>query len=205
VIGLDNSPEMLAAARERLPNRVFVEADIATWLPEEPVDLFFANAVLQWIPDHLTVLSRLFAALAPSGVLAVQMPDNMSEPSHALMRLVAASGPWTVRFVDPIARAEIPPPSAYYDLFAPSAARVDIWHTLYQHPLDGPEAIIEWVEATGLRPYLDRLESDERPAFVAAYLSELAKAYRPLVDGKVLFRFPRLFIVATKAGAPAAH
>lgn len=205
VIGLDNSAEMLAAARKRLPDRAFVEADIAAWLPDEPVDLLFANAVLQWVPDHLVVLVRLFRGLAPGGVLAFQMPDNLSEPSHALMRSVAANGPWQARFAEPIVREEVPPPSAYYDLFAPSAARIDSWHTVYQHPLDGPAAIVEWVQSTGLRPYLARLEEGERAAFIAEYQSELAKAYPRLVDGKVLFRFPRLFIVATKAGAPAAH
>lgn len=205
VIGLDNSPEMLAAARKRLPDCAFIEGDIAAWRPDGPIDLLFANAVLQWVPDRLNVLARLFGGLPPGGVLAFQMPDNLSEPSHALMRTVAANGRWQARFADPIAREAIPPPSAYYDLLAPSAARIDIWHTVYQHPLDGPPAIVEWVQATGLRPYLARLEEGERAAFIAAYESALAKAYPPLADGKVLFSFPRLFVVATKAGAPAAH
>ena len=64
VIGLDSSAEMLAAARKRLPAATFVEADAATWSPAEPVDLLFANAVFQWVPDHLAVLARLLAALA---------------------------------------------------------------------------------------------------------------------------------------------
>ncbi len=34
ITGLDSSPEMLAAARERLPNVSFVEADAATWTPD---------------------------------------------------------------------------------------------------------------------------------------------------------------------------
>jgi trans-aconitate 2-methyltransferase len=204
VIGLDSSPEMLAAARKRLPECAFVEADITAWRPDEPVNLLFANAVLQWVPDHLAVLARLFGGLAPGAALAVQMPDNLREPSHALMHAVAANGPWMARFAAPIVREEIPPPSAYYDLFASSAARIDIWHTVYQHPLDGPAAIVDWVRATGLRPYLARLEEGDHAAFLAEYESELARAYPPLTDGKVLFRFPRLFVVATRTDAPVA-
>ncbi len=76
VIGLDSSPDMLRKARERLPKCKFIEADIATWVPEERTDLLFANAALQWVPDHSRVLRRLLEALPAGGVLAVQMPDN---------------------------------------------------------------------------------------------------------------------------------
>jgi trans-aconitate 2-methyltransferase len=78
VVGLDSSAEMLEAARKRLPQATFVEADISRWTPQEPVDLLFANAVFQWIPDHLSVLARLLESLSPGAVLAIQVPDNIS-------------------------------------------------------------------------------------------------------------------------------
>src|SRR5579862_646819 len=94
VIGLDSSKDMLRQARERLPRCQFIEADLATWMPQEPLDLLFANAVLQWVPDHQAVMKRLVEALPPGGVLAAQMPDNTREPSHVLMQEVANRGPW---------------------------------------------------------------------------------------------------------------
>jgi len=39
VVGLDSSPDMLRQARERLPGRAFVAADLATWQPPERADL----------------------------------------------------------------------------------------------------------------------------------------------------------------------
>jgi trans-aconitate 2-methyltransferase len=199
MIGIDNSPEMLVAARKRLPSWQFIEADIAAWAPAAPVHLLFANAVFQWVPDHLTVLLRLFGALAPGGVFAAQMPDNLGEPSHRLMREVAEAGPWAPRFAEPIARETLPPPAAYYDRLNPGAARIDIRHTIYNHPLENAAAIVEWVKGTGLRPYLARLHNRERAAFLGVYQERLRQAYPPLVDGRVLFRFPRLFLVAVKA------
>ena len=88
-------PDMLAKARARLPGLTFSEGDVATWTPERPPDLLFANAVLQWLPDHATLLPRLFDSLAPGGVLALQMPDNLDEPSHRAMRELAAQPPWS--------------------------------------------------------------------------------------------------------------
>ena len=200
ITGLDSSPEMLEAARKRLPNVAFVEADVATWRPEAPVDLLYANATFQWVPDHKAVLKRLFRALPAGGVLAVQMPDNVaSEPSHTLMRALAAEAPWAEKFREPIARETIATPADYYNLLQPQAARIDIWHTIYNHPLANAAAIVAMVRSTGLRPYLARLDEDEQSAWLARYEAKLAEAYPPLADGKVLFRFPRLFIVAVRA------
>jgi trans-aconitate methyltransferase len=72
--GLDSSPDMINKARKRLPGLEFVLADLETWSPAQPYDVIFANAVLQWIPDHAGLFTRLARSLAPGGVLAVQMP-----------------------------------------------------------------------------------------------------------------------------------
>ena len=199
VVGLDSSPAMLAEARRRLPSAAFVEADAARWMPEHPADLIFANAVMQWVPDHLAVMARLLGGLAPGGVLAVQVPDNHDEASHRLMREVAGAGRWHRKFATPIEREPIATPSVYYDRLRPLAARIDIWHTAYYHPLADAAAIVAWLMSTGLRPYLDRLDAEEQSAFLAAYHHRIAAAYPPLGDGKVLLRFPRLFIVVVRA------
>lgn len=199
VLGLDTSAEMLEAARRRLPTARFELADAATLTLPKPADLIFANAVLQWVPDHDALLPRLMAMLAPGGVLAVQMPDNLDEPSHVAMRETAMSGPWADKVVDATrARAVLPDPGVYYDMLMPHADRVDLWHTVYNHPLDGVPAIVEWVKGTGLRPFIDPLEGDERAQFLEEYAARLADSYLPRVDGKVLLAFPRFFIVAVR-------
>ena len=85
IIGLDSSPDMIQAARKRLPGVAFEVADIREWRAKEPLDVILANAVLQWIPDHETLLPALIGKLKPGGALAAQMPDNLDEPSHRLM------------------------------------------------------------------------------------------------------------------------
>jgi trans-aconitate 2-methyltransferase len=195
VTGLDSSPAMLEEARARLPTARFETADAEHWVPDGDVDLVFANAIYQWVPGHLQQLPRILEALKPGAMLAVQMPDNIAEPSHRLMREVAAGGPWaqTLRHA---ARAPLPTVRAYYEALKPHAGRVDIWHTAYNHVLADASAIVEWVKGTGLRPFIDPLSAAERQDFLGTYLNEVAAAYPSTVDGKVLLRFPRLFIVA---------
>lgn len=199
VLGLDSSPDMLAAARKRLPDVAFEEADLASWSPAQPVDLIFANAVLQWLPGHETLFPRLLKLLTSDGALAVQMPDNLDEPSHATMREVARDGEWAERLAGAAAsRERLLSAEGYYDLLAPHAVAVDIWRTTYLHPLGGVGAIADWLRSTGLRPFLDPLSEEERETFVSRYVERVGAFYPERARGKVLLRFPRLFIVATR-------
>lgn len=201
VIGFDSDDNMLASARKRLPAVAFEKGDLETWTPDAPVDLLYANAVFQWVPDHLFTLARLLDHLKPGGVLAVQMPDNLAEPSHRLMEETAQAGPWSPAFEGgKIRRSPLPEPSAYIDRLGPKSKRVDVWHTIYYHPMADADAIVEWVKATGLRPYLNAAADRYRDAFEADYRARIDKAYPRMADGRRLLKFPRLFVVAVKKG-----
>ena len=198
IVGIDSSADMIAAARKRLPDIAFEVADIEAWT-DSGFDVILANAVIQWIPDHESLLPALIAKLAPGGALAVQTPDNLDEPSHRLMRDVAADGPWAGKLADAAkARAARRGADWCYRLLRRHAPRVDIWRTTYFHPLQGAHAIVEWVKGTGLRPFIDPLDAEEREAYLGRYEAAIAEAYPAEADGVVLLPFPRLFFVATR-------
>jgi trans-aconitate 2-methyltransferase len=199
LVGLDSSPDMIQAARKRLPFIAFEVADLREWRPKAPLDVILANAVLQWIPDHETLFPALMAKLNPGGTLAVQVPDNLDEPSHRLMGEVARDGPWAAKLKDAAtARTERHGADWYFRLLRAHAGHVDVWRTTYFHPLAGARAIVEWLKGTGLRPFLEPLEEAERGAFLARYEQAIARAYPAEADGTVLLPFPRLFIVAAR-------
>jgi trans-aconitate 2-methyltransferase len=198
VVGIDTSQAMLATARQRLPQVVFEQGDIAEWSPAQPVDLAYANAALQWVSDHERLFPRLLSALAPGGVLAVQMPDNLDEPSHTLMRNTAADARFAPLIGDAEKlRARILPARNYYDLLAP-LADVDVWRTTYYHRMDDAAAIVQWLRATGLKPFLDPLTPELQALYLADYERRIDMAYPARVDEKRLLGFPRLFIVARR-------
>ena len=84
----------------------------------------------------------------------------------------------------------------YYDTLAPRAAEVDVWRTAYQHRMDGARAIVDWVSATGLKPFVDPLSAEAKVGFLGAYERAIDAAYPPRADGRRLLALPRVFIVA---------
>ncbi|RKH61556.1 trans-aconitate 2-methyltransferase [Corallococcus llansteffanensis] len=200
VTGIDGSADMIAAARKRLPGLHFDIDDIATWRNPGPFDVILANAVLQWVPGHASLLPALLGKLAAGGSLAVQMPDNLDEPAHRLMRELAGDSAWAARMTGALS-ARVPRHGAdwYFRTLRDAGATVDVWRTTYHHPLaGGAAAVVEWFKGSGLRPFLEPLDETERADFLARYQAEIAKAYPALPDGTVLLPFPRLFFVATR-------
>ena len=130
--GLDTSEAMLAHARLPSPSPILSRCDIADWSPGSRPDLIFSNSALHFLPDHHQLIPRLARALAPGGVFAAQMPSNANDSSHALMRMVAAEGPWSSRLV-PLAKTQ-PLIAAHRRLLRMAAAplvRDRIWMTTY--------------------------------------------------------------------------
>lgn len=203
VCGIDSSSDMIAAARARLPGVRFDLEDVERWVDASAAqgstfDVILANAVLQWVPDHARVFPALRARLAPGGCLAVQMPDNLDEPAHRLMRDIAAAGPWAGKLAAAAAgRSSIGAADRYYQLLHSPDCKVDVWRTTYYHALaGGAAAIVEWFKGSGLRPFIEPLDAPERAEFMARFRSAVARAYPEMTDGSVLLPFPRLFIVA---------
>ncbi len=200
VTGVDTSAAMLATARKDFPTREWIQHDITAWAAATPPGswpLVFSNAAFQWVPDHSTLLPRLFDAVAPGGALAFQVPHTLEMPHHRLIHEVANSATWRSRFLQPPVSWHAESAGFYYDALASRAARLDLWFTDYIHVLDGPAGIVEWYRGTGLRPYLDLLpDAAARETYLRDYLTALTPLYPRQADGRVLMPFRRLFVIA---------
>ncbi len=197
LVGLDSSPAMIAAAQKAYPQQTWLPADIATWTAPAPFDLVFSNAALQWVPEHARLIPRLFAQVATGGAFAFQVPANFDAPPHRLMREIGGAAEWRCYFDQPPREWHAHAPEYYYDLLAPFATRLDLWTTDYVHIFDSVDGIVAWYRGTGLRPWLDALPDEPaRLRFLADYRAALTPHFLPRLDGKVLFPFKRLFVVA---------
>jgi trans-aconitate 2-methyltransferase len=202
VIGVDSSAEMIAAAEPRCrPGRLeFVQADVGSYRPDGPVDVVIANALFQWVPGHLAVIAEIAGWLAPGGVLAAQVPDNFSDPSHTLLRDLRLSARWREQVGAGADRElAVERPVRYLEALAAAGLVPDVWQTTYLHLLPGPDPVLEWMKGTALRPVFSALASD--PPALADFLAELAamlaSAY-PSGPGGTVFPFRRTFFVGRR-------
>ena len=199
VTGVDGSAPMLEKARTAAPDCRFEQADMAVWEPPSPPDLIYSNAALHWLGGHTALFPRLLGALAPGGVLAVQMPAMHNAPLRALQHEVAMDGLWTGLLREVESAPPILAPGDYWDVLRPRCARLDIWETIYLHALQGEDAVVQWAMGTSLRPFLDKLPPDLREGFLTAYRAAVNPCYPRRADGTTLLPFRRLFMVATVA------
>jgi trans-aconitate 2-methyltransferase len=160
-------------------------------------DLICSNGSLEMVPSVPRLLPMLVGMVAAGGCLAVEFPNDLYEPTRALMRMIAADGPWATTLL-PIAKTRPfnETMEGLYALLSPICAAVDIWESTYLHAMPDVAAIVEWMEPTGLAPFLAALDEADRREFLDRYADELRQAYPTLPDGTVLLRSRRLFILA---------
>jgi trans-aconitate 2-methyltransferase len=212
VRGLDSSAEMIASARRLGDERAagqdgaagrgslsFARGDVRDWRPDRPVDVLVSNAVLQWVPRHEELLPRWAGELAPGGWLAFQVPGNYDQPSHVILRELAASERWRELLADVSLNRQTADPARYADLLGRAGCVMDAWETTYLHVLQGEDPVLDWYKGTGLRPVLAALEPDNATAFLAEYGRRLRAAYPSQPYGTVL-PFRRIFVVAQRPG-----
>jgi len=208
VVGVDSSPDMIEAAQARLnpgsvgriatnhaPGLSFMRDDVRHWKPQALPDLIVSNAVLQWVPEHRELLVDWAGWLADGGWLAVQVPGNFDQPSHAIMREMVESPRWRPLVRDAGLNRQSADPADYAELLAQASCEVDAWETTYLHILRGENPVLEWYKGTGLRPVLAVLDAEQAADFLAEYGEKLRVAYPPRPFGTV-FPFRRVFTVA---------
>jgi len=179
VVGIDASANMLAEAAGRArPGLRFEHGDIATWTAPAAYDLVLSNAALHWVPDHQAVVARWWAAVAPGGQLAVQLPANADHAAHRVAAEVAASPPFREAMAgtpppDPVATNVLAPEQYAILLDHLGAERQHVRLQVYGHTLARSVDVVEWVRGTTLTRFTNVLPAELHAAFLAAYTERL--------------------------------
>ncbi len=193
VTGVDSSAAMLGQAEADHPGPSWVEADIARWEPDRPVDVLYTNATLHWLDDHDRLFPRLRSFLADDGVLAIQMPDSWRNPTHTIPAEVLDDGTWPEEARGALLRDRLATPSDYRRWLAPG--RLDAWRTTYYQELTGDDPVWNWVTGSVLRPVLAALDDSDRDRFTERCQERYRAAYPREDNGITILPFPRLFLV----------
>lgn len=221
VIGLDASPEMVAAAEARpgRPENLRYEVvDACRWSPDPDTDVLVSNAMLQWIPEHRELMRRWLHALPTGAWFAVQVPGQHGNPSHAELRRLAAQEPFAAVVGQERSTDVVDEPEDYARDLLAAGWEADVWETTYRHVMHGADPVPAFTSSTVAKPFVQALEEDDAahgrtgtdqalaPRFRAEYAARMRRAYPPVPgagdgeDAVVLFGFRRIFLVGHRPG-----
>jgi trans-aconitate 2-methyltransferase len=206
-LGIDASPAMIDRAMRlhngldpALKSRVnFVLDDFLNLNADREYSVVFSNAALQWVRDHRSVLDASYRALDAGGALVIQMPANEHETAQATIHAMANEAPWkAVLGVTRTPSDENVLEPAKYRLMLSEIGFVDVdcYYHAFQHPMSSPAEIVEFVRATALRRFLDKLPPEKHPDFLTELTRRLEDAYG--TRGPLTFNFRRLFLWARR-------
>lgn len=195
VLGIDNSPQMLAEAQKinrtglRFELRA-IEEVAGEW------DLIFSHAAIQWVENHPVLIPRLMSLVQPGGQLAMQFPANHRHPSQAFVLELASEEPFRSALKGWSRARAVLEPDAYAEFLYSSGGRgITLFEKVYLHELDDADAVADWMTGTALVPYLDRFDDEMKKKFMDAYRQKLRRRWP---QSPVLFAFRRILFCATR-------
>ena len=196
VLGVDRSPEMVAAARKAYPHLQFEVADARRLPYEAEFDAVFSNATLHWIQEPELVIRSVRNALRPGGRFVAEFGGKgnirkmQTAFDQALSELHATApgeiNPWYY-----------PSVSEYATLLETNGFEVR-FITLFDRPTplaDGEAGMRNWITMFGSY-YSAKLSPEKRDSF----LRRVEELLHPELfrDGQWMADYRRLRLVAAK-------
>jgi len=175
VIGVDDSPSMIEAARERLGPEVELRvADLLELEVAEPVDAIFSTATFHWITDHERLFARLRACLRDGGRLLAQCGGEGNITGLRARAMVPGGR-------EPFAEhlEKFRPPWEYAGaevtrerLLAAGFSEAECWLTPAPQQPGQPR---EFLQTIVLQPHVQALPEELREPFMDAVMDELGE------------------------------
>ena len=199
IIGVDNSPAMIEKARKDFPKQEWKIIDVSKDEIEGEYDIVFSNAAIQWMPDHFNLFKKFHKILSDEGIFAVEIPLFFDMFIGKSLIRISKDSRWSSRTEEVLKLFTIHNSSTYYDYLSELFTSIEMWESYYIHIMDSHFSILEMIRSTGLRPYLNKLESNQlKKEFEDEVFSDIKRDYPLQKNGEVLFPFKRLFFIAKK-------
>ena len=199
IMGIDSSASMIESARNNHPHLEWRIEDITKMEFDEKYDIIFSNATIQWIKDQEKLIEDLVKLLKDNGALAVQVPLYHTMPVSQAIERVSLNEKWKEKTNQANNDFTFHSSDYYYNILSTGLKSITMWETSYFHIMPTHQKIVEMIKSTGMRTFLDRLDTHkEKIEFEKDVLREITKTYPEQKDGNVLFPFKRLFFIGYK-------
>jgi SAM-dependent methyltransferase len=186
VLGIDNSPEMIAAARAKGLDALLLDAADMQFFAE--FDAAFSNATLHWVLEKEQAARAIFRALKAGGRFAGELggEGNIARLREALDTELVIRG-----YVPPTESSNWYPSPEEFESIYEAAGFDHIDARLIERPTSLDHGINEWV-TTFRKGWLDRagVPDEERPEIAAAVADRFGSNVADYVRLRFIMRKP---------------
>ena len=194
-LGIDRSEDMLAKAKGLESDSLrFEQRSIED--VEGEYDLVFSHAALQWLPNHESLIPKIWSLITPGGQLAVQVPSNHSHQAFIIKDELMKTAPFAEALKDGVATPRSLRIDEYGNiLFNLGGEDMTVFEKVYHHVLEDADGIADWMSGTALLPIFDALSDELREDFMAQFRARLRDAFP---GSPVYYPFRRTIFYARK-------
>jgi SAM-dependent methyltransferase len=186
VLGIDNSPEMIAAARANGIDAVLMDAAGIPFSSE--FNAAFSNATLHWVLEKEQAARAIFRALKPGGRFAGEMggAGNLKRLREALDEELIIRG-----YAPPVEASNWYASPEEFAVVYEAAGFREVDARLIERPTRIDHGIAEWI-TTFRRGWLDgaRVPERERPEIAAAVADRVGSNVADYVRLRFIMRKP---------------
>ena len=186
VLGIDNSPEMVAAARANGVDALLLAAEDMQFFAE--FDAVFSNATLHWVLEKGQAARAIFRALKPGGRFAGEMggEGNLKKLREALDEELVIRG-----YVPPVEASNWYASPDEFAAVYEAAGFCEIDARLIERPTEIDHGVAQWV-TTFRRGWLDRarVPEEERAEIGAAVADRVGSNIADYVRLRFIMRKP---------------
>ena len=186
VLGIDNSPEMVAAARANGVDALLLAAEDMQFFAE--FDAVFSNATLHWVLEKGQAARAIFRALKPGGRFAGEMggEGNLTKLREALDEELVIRG-----YVPPVEASNWYASPDEFAAVYEAAGFCEIDARLIERPTEIDHGVAQWV-TTFRRGWLDRarVPEEERAEIGAAVADRVGSNIADYVRLRFIMRKP---------------
>lgn len=191
VVGVDASPEQVAAARARGLDARVVRAEGLAF--SEAFDGVFSNAMLHWVPDAAAAVAGVHRALRPEGRFVAEL-GGAGNIAAVVQALEGALRRWGVD-PGPLNPWYFPTAEDYAALLEGCGFRLRCVR-LFARPTPLPGDVVEWLDVFA-QVFLAAVPAREHPRLMDEVRNALAPRLRG-ADGTWTVDYVRLRVVADK-------
>jgi trans-aconitate 2-methyltransferase len=204
VTGIDSSADMVAFARKQYPssgypNLSFTRMDATNITFSGEFDLAFSNAALHWVPDQVSVLRGVRAALKKPGRIFFQMggKGNARDILTLLEELVTMDPwrPWFRGFSFPYVFASPDEYKGWLETAGLVPRRLELIPK--DMAQEGRNGLAGWIRTTWM-PITGRIPEDRRDRFISEIVKMYIKRHPPDINGLIHVPMVRLEVEAEK-------